>query len=57
MKTIIVKLTKAGPTTGPFDIISNGETLASNISRKNGNIVFDFNSPIWSFFSIKFYVP
>jgi hypothetical protein len=45
----------------------SGETLVSdetlikpeysNISRKNGNIVFDFNSPIWSFFSIKFYVP
>ena len=34
MKTIIVKLTKAGPTTGPFDIISNGEILALNISRK-----------------------
>lgn len=35
METIIVKLTKAGPLSGPFNILEgNGTILASNVSRK-----------------------
>lgn len=36
MKTIFIKLTKAGPTSGPFDIYDQNNTIIdSNVSKKN----------------------
>lgn len=35
-KKILIKLTKAGPTAGPFDVITNlGDVLGENVSKKN----------------------
>ena len=42
-KVIIIKLTKASPTSGPFDIFTNKkDVIATDVSRKDLIIVRNF---------------